>query len=29
MKPTFDFEKPIAILMEELEKVKQAQEKPK
>ncbi|AFD08070.1 acetyl-CoA carboxylase carboxyltransferase subunit alpha [Solitalea canadensis] len=29
MKPTFDFEKPIAILMEELEKVKQAQEKTK
>src|SRR5437899_1862369 len=29
MKPTFDFEKPIAILMEELEKVQQAQEKTK
>ncbi|UKJ07138.1 acetyl-CoA carboxylase carboxyltransferase subunit alpha [Solitalea lacus] len=29
MKPTFDFEKPITILMEELEKVKMAQEKTK
>ncbi|MCO4292153.1 acetyl-CoA carboxylase carboxyltransferase subunit alpha [Solitalea sp. MAHUQ-68] len=29
MKPTFDFEKPIGILMEELEKVKMAQEKTK
>ncbi|POY34971.1 acetyl-CoA carboxylase carboxyl transferase subunit alpha [Solitalea longa] len=29
MKPTFDFEKPISILMEELEKVKLAQEKTK